>query len=85
MMLQVVLGAEKRKLWDAHVRRVPAVQENRARLAEVQHGERQVRHTVGHSQGVSKGSRPLRPAAKCSATYEQARYTVAPPKMNVRS
>ena len=48
MMLQVVLGAEKRKLWDAHVRRVAAVQENRARPAEVQQGERQVRRDAGH-------------------------------------
>ena len=54
MILQVVLGAEKRKVRVAHVRRVAAVQENRARLAEVQQGERQVRRMVEH---FSVGSR----------------------------
>ena len=47
-MLQVVLGAEKRKERLAGRCRTAAVQENRARLAEVQQGERQVRATVGH-------------------------------------
>ena len=48
MMLQVVLGAEKRKERQAPGGRTAAVQENRARLAEVQQGERQVRRDVGH-------------------------------------
>ena len=48
MMLQVDLGAEKRKERLAGMRRAAAVRENRAWLAEVQQGERQVRATVGH-------------------------------------
>ena len=48
MMLQVDLGAEKRKERVAHVRRVAAGQEDRARPADVQQGERQVRATAGH-------------------------------------
>ena len=48
MMLQVVLGAEKRKERLAPLNRTAAVQESRAQLAEVQQGERQVRRDVGH-------------------------------------
>ena len=48
MMLQVDLGAEKRKERLAPMRRTAAVRENRSRLAEAQQGERQDRHTVGH-------------------------------------
>ena len=47
-MLQVVLGAEKRKEQQAPLRRVAAVQENCERPAEVRHGERQVWQGVGH-------------------------------------
>ena len=47
-MLQVVLGAEKRKERQAPGGRTAAVQENRARLAEVQQGERQELATFGH-------------------------------------
>ena len=67
MMLQVDLGAEKRKERQAPRGRMPAVQENRARPAEVQQGERQVRQGVGQSSVGSKGLRRLRAAAKCSA------------------
>ena len=48
MMLQVVLGAEKRKERQAPGDRTAAVQENRAQLAEVQQGERQACGIVGH-------------------------------------
>ena len=48
MMLQVDLGAEKRKERLAPLRRTAAVRENRARLAEVQQGERQAFRIVGH-------------------------------------
>ena len=66
MLLQVVLGAEKRKERQAPRGRVSAVQENRARLAEVQQGERQVRAIIGHrSQASLKGEDPSRAAAKC--------------------
>ena len=60
----VQAGIEREKSGQAP-RHVPAaVSENRERAAEVRHGERQDPHSVGLSQGVSKGSRPLRPAAK---------------------
>ena len=48
MMLQVDLVAEKRKERLAPLRRTAAVQENRARPAEVQQDERQVGQGVGH-------------------------------------
>ena len=53
MMLQVVLGASRADLRDAHEPGAAVVQESRERLAEVQQGERQVRATVGHFSGVS--------------------------------
>ena len=51
-MLQVVLGAEKRKERQAPGGRTAAVQENRARLAEVQQGERQDGATVGQPRAL---------------------------------
>ena len=59
MMLQVDLGAEKRKERLAGMRRAAAVRENRAWLAEVQQGERQVRATVGHRRRPSREKTPL--------------------------
>ena len=47
MMLQVDLGAEKRKVRVADVRRVAEGQENRARPAEVQQGGREACRIVG--------------------------------------
>ena len=65
MMLQVDLGAEKRKERDAHEPGAAAVQESRERPAEVQQGERQVGATVEASQALpGKLCRP-RTAAKC--------------------
>ena len=66
MMLQVDLVAEKRKERLAPLRRTAAVQENRARPAEVQQGERQARQGVGRaSQPSLKEEHPSRAAAKC--------------------
>ena len=65
MMLQVDLGAEKRKEQLAPLRRTAAVRENRSRLAEVQQGERQVRADCRASQASLKGEDPCRAAAKC--------------------
>ena len=59
MMLQVVLGAEKRKEQLAPLRRTAAVRENRARLAEVQQGERQVRQGVGASRACQSEESPF--------------------------
>ena len=65
MMLQVDLGAEKRKEQLAPLRRTAAVRETRSRLAEVQQGERQVRADCRASQASLKGEDPSRAAAKC--------------------
>ena len=57
---QVDLGDESADLRAAPRHSMPAVQENRSRLADVQQGERKVRQGDGHRSVWSKRLRPFR-------------------------
>ena len=76
-MLQVVLGAEKRKEQQAPLRRVAAVQENCERPAEVRHGERQVWQGVGHFSCTSKEEESLGRQQSASASYTRSLRSLA--------
>ena len=72
-------GASRGEKDLAPLPRVAAVQEHCERLDEVRQGERQDGATVRASQALPGKLCPPRTAAKCSAIYEQARLTIAPP------
>ena len=69
----------ERKSWKTLPRRTAADCQSHCRQAEMQQGERERLRLDVPSNARGRLGVPLRTAAKCSAIYEQARLTIAPP------